>query len=110
MTNRPGLAARRKVADRWGFELTATEAGQQAWEAALSALMNLSGEAPRLLDTVGVVDPDLALGRALRAFVNRFLPSPTRNTEADLAAAERMLPEISPRERSAVRSLTLFIP
>lgn len=95
--------------DRWGYAITTTEPGQQAWEAAVSALMALSGEAPRLLNTVAEVDPDLALGRALRAFVNGFLPNAACDSEAELAAAERMLPEISPRERSAVGSLALLI-
>lgn len=109
MESHPDLASRRTAADRWGFAITATEAGQEAWEAAVSALMALSGEAPRLLNTVAAVDPGLALGRALRAFVNGFLPAAACDTEAELAVAERLLPQISPRERSAVRSLALLI-
>jgi tetratricopeptide (TPR) repeat protein len=109
MAPHASLAVRRKVADRWGFELTATEAGQQAWEAAASALMAMSSEAPRLLNALAVVDPDLALGRALRAFANRFLPSPAWDTAAELMAAERMLPNISPRESSAVYALARLV-
>ena len=108
MESKPDLAGGRKVADRWGFELTGTEAGQQAWEAAVVAVLAMSGEAQRLLDAVAVVDPDLAVGRALRAFVNGLLPSPACDTEAELAAAERMVPDISPRERSTVQSLARF--
>jgi hypothetical protein len=109
MTLQAPVGVRRKVTDRWGFELTATEAGQRAWEAAVSALMDMSAEAPQLLDKVAVVDPDLAIGRALRAFVNHLRRSSTCDIDADLTVAERTQADIGPRERSAVWSLTQFV-